>query len=210
MPGIEWGRAFLEQKKELYPINSTQVICKFSKDEVLVSPSHSMVNPMLMEKLRELGKASEKKTGPSRQGTAINISPGKSMSQVAVTAGPSGLGRRKQAARWKLPWDDKSDKDDDIDSEEEEEMKEVSEEEEEEAFQAEVEDEPEPTEEEETSGKVGIPVHEGMYVVVGLEGKNRMEWNIKFWPKAKHWDPMGHSVPWKGRKLIQMTLMLRK
>ena len=114
---------------------------------------------------------------------------------MAVTAGPSGLGRRKRAARRKLPWDDKSQKDDDIDSEEEEEMKEMSEEEEEEACQAEGGDEPEPTDEEETSGKVGIPVHEGMDVVVGLEGEERngTEWNIEFWPKAKHWDPLGHS-----------------
>ena len=26
-----------------------------------------------------------------------------------------------------------------------------------------------------------------------------MEWNIEFKPKAKHWDPMGHSAPsWKN------------
>ena len=27
---------------------------------------------------------------------------------------------------------------------------------------------------------------------------NGMEWNIEFWPKAKHWDPLGHSAPAKN------------
>lgn len=50
----------------LYPVNPTQVICKLSKDDI--SPSHSMVSPVLMEELCELREASDKKAGPLKRG----------------------------------------------------------------------------------------------------------------------------------------------
>ena len=180
----------------LFPVNRTRVICKLTKNDM--SPSHSLVSPMLMAKLRELREASDKRTGLSRRGRAINISPGKSVSQVGITntAGPSGVGRRTQSTKRKLHLVDESEDDDespDIEEEDnssnkpdsededdddndspysegEEEMKEMSKKEREEVHQTEVEDEPEPREKkEEACGE--LEVHEGMYVVIRFEGK---------------------------------------